>query len=134
MDIWALSPFSLTVTYIKELSWLNLIALSTRLYITCCILPLSALTLSAVPENVRLNLMPFFLHEPSRVSIVCFITELISNVVISRQTVLGSSSLSVSILLVSLVSRSVSNNNINVFINHFRWYCSVLNGFKVAFY
>ena len=88
-------------------------ALSTRLYITCVILPLSALTNCSSPEKVSWNCIFFFLHNPSNVSIVCFIIELISKVVISKETVDGSSSLSVSILLVSFVRRSVSNNNIS---------------------
>ena len=116
MDICAFSPFSLTVTYMKELSWLNFIALSIRLYMTCWIFCLSAFTFSTFPANVRLNLIFFFLHVPSSVSIVCFMTEFTSNVLISRRTLLGSSSLRVSILLVSLVSLSVSKSTMLIYL------------------
>ena len=92
-------------------------ALSIRLYITCWILPLSALTFCTLLAYVILNLMPFFLHVPSNVSTVCLIIELRSNVDISSLTDLGSSSLSVRILLVSLVSLSVSKSIIPIYLS-----------------
>ena len=86
-------------------------ALSIRLYITCWILPLSALTFCTLLAYVILNLMPFFLHVPSNVSTVCLIIELRSKVDISSLTDLGSSSLRVRILLVSLVSQINSSRS-----------------------
>ena len=111
-DTKAVSFFSVVSILIVFSLSENLIALSIRLYSTCCILVISADTKSSFPERTRLTLSILFLHVPSNVSIVSLITLLMSKSVISKTMPVVFRLFSVRSELVSLVSLSVSFNKI----------------------
>ena len=91
-------------------------ALSIRLYITCCILLLSAYTNAVSPEKVSWNCMCFFLQVPSNVSIVWRIIGFISKFPSSSLAAFASRSFKVRMLLVSFVRRSVSKSTILMYL------------------
>ena len=90
-----------------EPSGLNLMALSIKLYSTCCILPNSPYTIWMLSPKVKSKVRFFWLHTTSKVAAVSLITRLMSKLVRKRRPLL-SKEFKVSIPWVSLFSRSVS--------------------------
>ena len=95
-----------------ESEWLNLMALSRRLYRTCWILPISAFTYMVLPVRIS-SMAIFFLRQvPSKEAAVFRMTLLMSKSVLSKSIPLVFKLFRVSRLFVSFVRRSVSFNTI----------------------
>ena len=99
---------SVVSTVIVELSELNLMALSIRLYSTCWIFPISALAIKGSEVIFSWMVILRFRQVPPKVAAVSRITLLISKSVTSRRYPRISRSFNVRRLCVSLFRRSVS--------------------------
>ena len=108
METKTLFLFSVVSILITESEWENLIALSSRLYSTCWIFPISPFTKSCSPVSTSSMAMCFCWQVPSKEAAVLRMMELMSKSVFSSTIPLVFRLFRVSRLLVSLVRRSVS--------------------------
>ena len=103
-----ISPFSVVSILMMEFLWENLIALSVRLAMTCCILPISAETKSFSPERISSMEIFFSLQRTSKVSHICLMAAFMSKSDMVSTIPLLLSEFSSKSPLVSFVSLSVS--------------------------